>query len=102
MNRLTDRLLGYCLLCRMCRRPLFVVPPKLSELLEMTWQGDDSLELYLHSVGFEFESDDATASNSPPRKFSELVPFERDAGPPKIPHLLVRKIKTTVKQDGDI
>lgn len=86
----------------MCRRPLLVIPPKLSELLEMAWRGDDSFELYLKSAGFEFEPDDASASNSRPRKFSELVPFERDAGPPKIPHLRVRKIKRTVKRDGDI
>lgn len=102
VNCFTERLHGYWLLCRLCRRPLFVIPPKLSELLEMAWHGDDSFELYLHSVGFEFESEDASVSNPRPRKFSELMPFERHARPPKIPHLRVRKIKRTVSRDGDI
>jgi len=102
VNQFMDRLMGYCLLCWICRRPLFVSPPRLSDILAMAWRGDNSFELYLKSAGFEFEPDDASAGNSRQRKFSELVPFERDAGPPKIPHLRVGKIKRTVKQDGKI
>jgi hypothetical protein len=102
VNRFTDRLQGYWLLCRLCHRPLFVIPPKFSEILDLAWRGDESLEQYMASIGFEFEHDDAEASNSRPRKFSELVPFERDARPPKIPHLRVRKIKRTASRDGDI
>lgn len=102
VNRFMGKLMGYCLLCWICRRPLFVSPPRLSDILAMVWRGDDSFELYLHSIGFEFEPDDATASNWPPLKFNELVPFERDAGPPKIPHLRVKKIKRTAARDDDI
>lgn len=59
----------------------------------MAWRGDDSLELYLKSTGFEIIFDDASVSERRQRKFSELLPFTAETRPLRMPHLRVRKIK---------
>lgn len=94
MNRFMDRLRGYCLLCRLCRRPVFVIPPRLSEILDLAWRGDESLERYMASMGFELAPDESSATNIRPQSFRELqMSAKSSAAPTEPPAAFFRKIR---------
>lgn len=98
MNRHLDRLRGYRLICQMYGRPLLIAPPKISDLLEMVWRGDESFERYLKSIGLEFVPEDPRMLVAPPSRFSELKGFARENSVlPESPSPVLRKIKREAK-----
>ena len=100
VNRFTDRLLGYWLLCRLCRRLLFVIPPKLSDLLELSWRGDESLELYMASLGFELATDAFSATHRRPQTFRELqMSAEANPAPTEPPAPVFRKVNPNPRKN---
>ncbi len=101
MNRLTDRWMGYCLLCRLCRRPVLVIPPKLSEILDLAWRGDESLKLYMASIGFEVTPDESSATHERPHSFRELqMSADANPAPTELPALVFRKIRNKRRKKG--
>lgn len=84
----------------MCRRLLFVIPPKLSDLLELSWRGDESLELYMASLGFELATDAFSATHRRPQTFRELqMSVEANPAPTEPPAPVFRKMKRNPRKN---
>lgn len=93
MNSLLDTAWGYWILCLMARRPLLVMPPKVTLLVSFFEGPSDEFELYLSSIGYELVLDDSEQTPARSKKFNEIEAF--DAASTKIHPLPLPRIKKT-------
>lgn len=95
MNPFLDYVWGYWILCLMARRPLRVLPPKVTALIQLFEDPNDELERYLSSIRYELVLDDFDYTPSRSKKFDEIEAF--DAASAKIHSLPLPRIRKTKK-----